>query len=536
MVPAILIYLLKANIALTLFYLAYRFGLRRLTFYTLNRLFLLCGIAFSAIYPFISIDDFINRHETLSGAVVTYVPDFSQWQVAEPSFSGWALIVYIFWVGVGVMAVRLAGQLWSLFVLHRKSHTRKVNETTVQVLKEPVNPFSFFNHIYINPSLHQPDEIDAIIHHETVHVKQWHTMDVLVGEINNIFYWFNPGAWLMKSAIRENLEFITDRYLLRQGVDKVAYQYSLIKVSGIPTATAIANNFNFSHLKNRIFMMNSKRSSRYQLLRYLVLGSLAGGMVLLLNYSKASSLIPASILPASGHAVEETVPVPPAAVDTSTPKKAPVVKKVTKDDGVSLRGVKPGKEPIYIINGKKATREELDALQKSDKIKSISVFKGDNEGAKKYIDKYGEQAKNGVIVIELKDGSTTSTNDRLEPVVVEGHAKGVAAVKQDTPSVRVVLRDKENQDKFQALAAEALVIVDGVPVDPEKDKWSQINPDKISSINVLKDESAIAIYGERAKKGVILITTTNSKNSEKVVEGRPAQKVKMSADTIKVKY
>mgnify|MGYP001546317765 CR=1 FL=1 len=174
----------------------------------------------------------------------------------------------------------------------------------MQLLKQPVNPFSFFRNIYINPSLHQPEELPAILRHERVHVRQWHSADVVLGELNNIFYWFNPGAWLMKTAIRENLEFITDRYLLQQGVDKTAYQYNLIKVSGIPYATAIANNFNFSHLKNRIIMMNSKRSSGYQLVRYLVWGVLVGGTVLSLNDTKAPSVVKAV-------SVADTVPPPP---------------------------------------------------------------------------------------------------------------------------------------------------------------------------------------------------------------------------------
>ncbi|MGN6511353.1 MAG: M56 family metallopeptidase, partial [Chitinophaga sp.] len=79
---ALFIYLVKANIALCLFYLAYRLGLRRLTFYTLNRVFLITGIVFSSLFPLVDVNDFFTRNETIAAQVVQYVPDFGALQQA----------------------------------------------------------------------------------------------------------------------------------------------------------------------------------------------------------------------------------------------------------------------------------------------------------------------------------------------------------------------------------------------------------------------------------------------------------------------
>ncbi|WP_231891137.1 TonB-dependent receptor [Arachidicoccus ginsenosidimutans] len=49
-----------------------------------------------------------------------------------------------------------------------------------------------------------------------------------------------------------------------------------------------------------------------------------------------------------------------------------------------------------------------------------------------------------------------------------------------------------------------LIVVDGVPFG---DNLSEINPNDIASVDVLKDASSAAIYGSRAANGVILITT-----------------------------
>jgi len=59
--------------------------------------------------------------------------------------------------------------------------------------------------------------------------------------------------------------------------------------------------------------------------------------------------------------------------------------------------------------------------------------------------------------------------------------------------------------KMQAHFNKALVIVDGKEVDD----ISSINPDSIESMSVLKGDSAIAIYGEKGKNGVVIITTRN---------------------------
>lgn len=54
-----------------------------------------------------------------------------------------------------------------------------------------------------------------------------------------------------------------------------------------------------------------------------------------------------------------------------------------------------------------------------------------------------------------------------------------------------------------------LIILDGIPFDGP---WSEINPNDVESIEVLKDASSAAIYGARGSNGVILIT---SKRGEK---------------------
>lgn len=99
-------------------------------------------------------------------------------------------------------------------------------------------------------------------------MKQNHTLDILVGELLCIINWFNPFAWLIRHSIRQNLEFIADDFVLKNGLDKKTYQYHLLKVVGTPQYR-IANNFNFSSLKKRIVMMNKLKSAKLHLIKFL---------------------------------------------------------------------------------------------------------------------------------------------------------------------------------------------------------------------------------------------------------------------------
>mgnify|MGYP003574970511 CR=1 FL=1 len=269
--PHLFIILLKINLVLLLFAATYYLVLRRLTFYVLNRCFLVLGIVFSTAYPFIDLTDFFHQQET-NNAVVTYLPQLNEKASAlVPAgffINNWPILSALFYLGVVLMTIRLAIQFISLYKIHRKSNPSTVANYKVRTLDESVSPFSFWQTIYVNPTLHNERELDTILAHEMVHVKQWHSVDIILAELSVVFYWFNPGVWLMKKAVKENLEFITDQKILKKGMDRKTYQYSLLGVGQLSTSVAIVNNFNLSDLKKRIKMMNVKRSSKLTLSRY----------------------------------------------------------------------------------------------------------------------------------------------------------------------------------------------------------------------------------------------------------------------------
>ncbi|MXV14567.1 M56 family metallopeptidase [Hufsiella ginkgonis] len=272
--PQLFIILFKINLVLLLFAAAYYGVLRRLTFYTLNRSFLVFGIVFSSAYPFIDLTDLYHRFFPANDQLAAYVPELNQrvTGLTPPALLtvNWELMMIVFYAGTAAMALRLIIQLVSLYGVHRRSAPGSVANHPVRILTEAMGPFSFWRNVYINPALHRESELRTILEHEKIHIRQWHTADILLAELSIVFYWFNPGVWLIKKAVKENLEFITDEKMLTRGVDRKTYQYSLLAVGNLAPATTIATNFNLSDLKKRILMMNSRRSSRLTLGRYVL--------------------------------------------------------------------------------------------------------------------------------------------------------------------------------------------------------------------------------------------------------------------------
>ena len=92
---------------------------------------------------------------------------------------------------------------------------------------------------------------------------------------------------------------------------------------------------------------------------------------------------------------------------------------------------------------------------------------------------------------------------------IQGRVAGVnIATTEGSPDAEINVRVRGGSSITQS--NEPLYIVDGFPVNTISD----IAPQDIESIDILKDASSTAIYGSRGANGVILVTTKSSKDSK----------------------
>ena len=273
--PVYFEYALKTSLCLAIIFLFYTLLLKQMTYYTCNRYFLLIFSIFSFIVPFISINVLVHAPEENTFSFIDKIQPIAAHPIIVNSSNAadqlyWQILSAVWFIVSAVLFFRLLVQLLSIRKIRSKAILFVDGEAKFYNLSEPVMPFSFFNSIFINQKNYTFSELQRILDHERVHVQQKHTVDVLVTEIICILNWFNPFAWLIRNAVRQNLEFIADHAVLIKGVDKKDYQYLLLKVTGDSPAS-IANSFTFSSLKNRILMINKTKTSRFHLLKFVLL-------------------------------------------------------------------------------------------------------------------------------------------------------------------------------------------------------------------------------------------------------------------------
>jgi hypothetical protein len=185
------------------------------------------------------------------------------------------ILLAIYGLGALVLFVRLFVQLISILRIRLQGKSQVVQGISIITLEKEITPFSFFNAVFMNPTLHNEHETNQILAHELTHVRQGHSFDVLLSELLSILFWFNPATWLLKREIRQNLEYLADDKVIESGFDSTAYQYHLLQLSYQTPEVKLGNKFNVSPLKKRIIMMNQQKTRKAALLKYSLIVPLA---------------------------------------------------------------------------------------------------------------------------------------------------------------------------------------------------------------------------------------------------------------------
>lgn len=300
-----MVYFLKINVAIALFYAFYRLFFYKDTFFVWRRTALLCFFAVSAVVPLFNIQTWVERQEPMVAVADLYatvvLPEITP---TVQTGTDWKLLMadgigMAYWAVAVLLAVRCLVQLAGIVRLARRCPTQKIDGITVHLLLRPEGPFSFFHWIFVCPGTHTAEELHEILTHECTHARQWHSIDVLIGELACIVCWFNPFAWLMKREIRTNLEYLADEKVLETGHDSRTYQYHLLGLSHHKAAATIYNSFNVLPLKKRIMMMNKRRTRAIGRTKYLMFLPLAALLMIVSNIeavARATQRITAEVI------------------------------------------------------------------------------------------------------------------------------------------------------------------------------------------------------------------------------------------------
>ncbi len=258
-------YLVKSVICISLLFVVYWFLFRKDTFFRMNRIYLVSMVIFSILLPLFSFSWLPAG--PASNVVIMLEPVLVMPARMNHSGSGqygWmevTLIVYF--TGMFIFLFRFLFQLVQLMILSRRFGIKKHNGLNIVSVDRGYSPFSFLNMIFIHDKELQNENLEAILKHESVHIRQMHTLDLVLMELLIILQWFNPFAWLTGREMKSVHEYLADEGVLQTGINRSLYQQMILNETMGIQVNNLTNNFNVSLLKKRIRMMTKSKTKTW---------------------------------------------------------------------------------------------------------------------------------------------------------------------------------------------------------------------------------------------------------------------------------
>ncbi|MFT4534869.1 MAG: beta-lactamase regulating signal transducer with metallopeptidase domain [Saprospiraceae bacterium] len=271
-------YLLESSFCLIIFYAFFHLILKKETHFQFNRIYLITSALFSLFIPIIHIDFSKASHITGADQVFPILSTVDAFQLGINQtitqqnnvlqISVADAVTWIYIAGFFIMALKLASGLFKLFgIINRSPKMKDIDHTLL--ISNDVPASSFFSYIFWQDKHDKNDKVQkTIMDHEMVHVRQWHSLDVIMMEIMVIVKWFNPLIYLFRNSLKRNHEFIADKYVSEKMMDKVTYANILLTNKATTNLPPATNHF-YGHIKERIKMLSAKKSTAYSQLKYM---------------------------------------------------------------------------------------------------------------------------------------------------------------------------------------------------------------------------------------------------------------------------
>jgi TonB family protein len=283
-------------------------------------------------------------------------------------------------------------------------------------------------------------------------------------------------VWLYERSLKEVHEYMADDEVLKQGVPKGHYQALLVnQAMGGPVFT-ISHQFNQSLILKRILMMTKMKSSRTTKFKPLFFIPLTAG--LLMAFSNPEPIVNPVIDKVEALTQQITDP------DLFHENVNSLNNQAIQKEGITIKG--------KVIDG-----------STSNPIKGVNIIvDGTTTGT--------TSDANGAFEIKA-DGSNiflVFSHISYTTTLVEyksDKTNAVIKLNKGTHDLNAVTVNTTGNIPESGIKPHPYVLVDGVAVDEET--FKALDPDKIESVNILKNESATAVYGEKGKNGVIMVVT-----------------------------
>lgn len=450
------LYLLKSALCVTVFFGVYWCFLKNQTFFRFNRYFLIAGLICAVFLPF-----YTYTYEVRFD--VAGIPDVGS--LAVPVVSQEGFFAYYVLIGYTLVACfLLARHVLGLIKIKKviaKAGYRSIKECRLVNTSEFKSSFSVFNYIFFDTSEELSDmEKKMILRHELAHVKQRHWADLLLAQLFCTLQWFNPLAWLYLKAIRQNHEFLADEAVLQQGNSVAGYRAVLVNHYVGTRVFAISSSF-YHYPQQRIKMLARPSSGWFNKMAVVIV--LPAMAIFLWAFSEAKVVLKEPVLKTRSKEAQEMI----QSVVTAKEHTVQNTSQGFRSDSLRVPQQKtlPAKKETTLAKENR-TRTQV-ALEKSSQVNSIVD--------PQQVDPQQTAFRQTVSSLDSQVGLNSGPSTASPP-----------------------------SRKQAQSPAQPLYFLDGVELTTGIDS---IDPKTIAAISVIKNEKAVAAYGERGRNGVILIST-----------------------------
>ena len=293
-------YLVESTICSTVLYAGFLAFFRRSRSYHANRIILLFSVLFFLLAPLLKfssnslIAQEISENDAVN-ATISSISIISNLTMAATRdlYDNWSLSnLFPLYV---LVATFLLGRL--CFNLHSLLSGKFVVERTLYkglklaLVNMNVGPFSFFQTVYVNKESFDNGEIDhELILHESGHVSQLHSIDIIFIELVQVFCWFNPFVFFFKKLIKTNHEYLADEFVVDSGANKTDYSNKIINYSTRDKTLNLASGFNYSLIKNRLIMLTKYDQKRPMFYRLTIFVSIVATLFVTTAFSNLRAL------------------------------------------------------------------------------------------------------------------------------------------------------------------------------------------------------------------------------------------------------
>jgi len=348
-----ILYSIKSGLCLALFYGFYQLVLVKETHVKRNRIYLLTVILFSLVLPSIN---FTIEHEELAkvnqmvwefeSSIEDQLLDVDYDSSQETIFDSGFWMTLLYSLGVLTILGRLILSLVSIFKIVRANEIIKEGDLNLIYLEQAHSPYSFFNYVFLNPSILSKTENKQILLHESIHSKQLHSIDLLIIELLKAFFWFNPIIYLLKNALVEVHEYCADQACVIDDTNKIGYQQCLVQHIESKMNFNLTSAFKSSLTLKRIKMIKKSNTSVWAHFKLILILPVLVISMLSFDYSEIKSenkTVSTNI--------EFASPIKPSVkVRVSSPygeRMHPIKKKMLFHRGIDIAA--PKGTPIYAV-------------------------------------------------------------------------------------------------------------------------------------------------------------------------------------------